>query len=61
VFIGLLGRYGNVAKGVLPDWVDIAVVVTFALGIFYWAVNLSLSVEDSAAAVRKDTLQLHSL
>ena len=61
VLIGLLGRYGNGAKGVLPNWVDIAVVILFALGIFYWAISLALSEEDSAAAVSKDTKQLESL
>ena len=61
VLIGMLGRYGNGAKGLLPDWVDIAVVIIFALAIFYWAVSLALPEDDSAAAVRKDTQQLQSL
>jgi amino acid transporter len=39
VLIGLLGRYGNGAKNVLPNWIDIAVVIVFALAIFYWAVS----------------------
>jgi hypothetical protein len=57
----MLGRYGNGAKDLLPAWVDIAVVIIFALGIFYWAVSLALSEEESAAAVMKDTEQLRSL
>jgi amino acid transporter len=61
VLIGMLGRYGNGAKDLLPAWVDIAVVIIFALVIFYWAVSLSLSEEESAAAVMKDTEQLRSL
>jgi Amino acid transporters len=61
VLIGMLGRYGNGAKGLLPDWVDIAVVIIFALGIFYWAVSLALTEEESAAAVMKDTEQLRPL
>ena len=61
ILIGLLGRYGNGAKGVLPNWIDIAVVIIFALAIFYWAISLALSEEDSAAAVMKDTPQLRSL
>ena len=61
VLIGMLGRYGNGAKDLLPAWVDIAVVIIFALGIFYWAVSLALSEEESAAAVMKDTEQLRSL
>jgi len=58
VLIGLLGRYGNGAKSVLPNWIDIAVVIIFSLGIFYWAISLALSEEDSAAAVKRDTQQL---
>src|SRR5262249_55439780 len=61
VLIGLLGRYGVGAKGILPAWIDIAVVIIFALVIFYWAISLALSEADSAAAVRKDTQQFGSL
>jgi hypothetical protein len=35
------------------------VVIIFALGIFYWAVSLALTKEESAAAVGKDTQQFH--
>jgi amino acid transporter len=55
VLLGLLGRYGNGAKNILPNWIDIAVVIIFSLVIFYWAVSLALSEADSAAAVSKDT------
>src|SRR5215813_2251004 len=61
LLIGMYGRYGNGSKGFLPDWVDIAVVIIFALGIFYWAVGLALSPEESAAAVGKDKQQFLSL
>jgi hypothetical protein len=61
VLIGLLGRYGNGSKSFLPAWVDIAVVIIFALAIFYWAVSLALTGEESAAAVMKDTRQLRSV
>jgi hypothetical protein len=56
----MFGRYGNGSKGLLPDWVDIAVVIIFALAIFYWAVSLALTEDESAAAIRKDTEQLRS-
>jgi hypothetical protein len=49
VLMGLLGRYGNGALNVLPGWVDIAVVIAFALAIFYWAVSLTQSKEATAA------------
>ncbi len=58
VLLGWLGRYGNGARNVLPNWFDIALVIVFALGIYYWAVNLSLSTEATAAAVAKDAQQL---
>jgi hypothetical protein len=58
VLIGWLGRYGNAARNVLPNWVDIGVVMVFSLAIFYWAVSLTLSRERTAAAVAKDAQQI---
>jgi amino acid transporter len=58
VLIGFLGRYGNGSKSLLPEWIDILVVILFALGIFYWAVTLSLTEAETAAAVTKDRQQL---
>jgi amino acid transporter len=54
VLIGWLGRYGNGSRGILRNWVDIVVVVVFALAIFYWAVSLTLTKEEASAAVAKD-------
>jgi amino acid transporter len=59
ILIGWLGRYGSGAKGVLPGWIDIVVVIIFALAIFYWAVSLALTQEQSVAAVIKDTRQIY--
>src|SRR5258706_7651775 len=58
VLIGWLGRYGNSSRNLLPDWVDLMVVILFALVIFYWAVSLSLTNEATAAAVAKDAQQI---
>jgi len=58
VVIGWLGRYGNGAMNILPNWVDICVVIVFALAIFYWAVNLSLTKEATNDAVEKDAPQI---
>jgi hypothetical protein len=58
VVIGALGRYGDSASDILPNWVDIAVVIVFALAIFYWGVSLTLTKEGTAAAVAKDAQQL---
>jgi len=60
VVIGLLGRYGNGSRNLLPNWVDIVVVIVFALAIFYWAVSLTLTKEETAAAVAKDAQQIES-
>src|SRR5882672_4767419 len=58
VLIGWVGRYGNGSRNLLPNWVDLFVVIVFALAIFYWAVNLALTKERSAAAVEKDAHQI---
>jgi amino acid transporter len=57
VVIGYLGRYGG-GRNILPDWIDLAVVIAFALAIFYWGVGLSLSKEQTAGAVAKDAHQM---
>ena len=58
ITIGFLGRYGTSAKNILPNWIDIAVVIIFALGIFYWAISLTLSETATAAAIARDRGQL---
>ena len=58
VLIGWLGRYGIGARSVLPDWTDIAIVIIFALSIFYWAVSVASTKPQAAAAVDKDAAQL---
>ena len=58
MLIGWLGRYGNGSRNLLPNWLDIVVVIVFALVIFYWAVRLTLTREGTAAAVAKDAQQL---
>ena len=57
LLLGWLGRYGG-GQNILPNWVDIGVVIAFALAIFYWATALRLSEENSAAAVAKDAQQI---
>jgi amino acid transporter len=57
VLLGWIGRYGGGAS-LLPNWIDIAVVIVFSLVIFYWAVASSLSRELSAKEVAKDAHQL---
>ena len=60
VIIGAIGRYGG-GKEILPDWVDVAVVIVFSLVMFYWAVSNSLSSQQAEAEVAKDAHQLHGI
>jgi amino acid transporter len=57
VVIGALGRYGG-GYEVIPDWVDVAVVIGFSLAIYYVAIRLKLAAAASAAAIAKDAHQL---
>ena len=56
VVIGALGRYGG--HDVLPNWVDLVVVVVFSLVIYYWAVSLTMSRERVQMEVAKDSAQI---
>jgi amino acid transporter len=58
VLIGAIGRYGG-GTSLLPNWVDILVVIGFSLAIFYWAIGSSLNDEQSAVAIAKDARQLN--
>jgi amino acid transporter len=58
VLIGAVGRYGG-GRNILPNWVDVVVEIVFSLAIFYWAVSLTLTEEQSAAAIAKDARQLN--
>ena len=57
VIIGALGRYGG-GRNILPNWIDVVVVIVFSLATFYWAVSLTLSKAEAAAAVAKDAQQI---
>ncbi len=58
VLIGYLGRYGHGAAYTLPEWIDIGVVIVFALGVFELALATTLSREDCSEAIAKDAHQL---
>ena len=58
VVLGWLGRYGG-GRNILPNWVDVGVVIAFALAIFHWATSLRLSAADSAVEVAKDAGQIN--
>ena len=57
--IGAMGRYGDGATNILPNWVDLLVVIVFSLAIFFWAVRLTLSREQTQEAVARDASQLN--
>lgn len=57
--ISVLGRYGH-GHNVLPDWVDLAVVILFSLGIFYYAAELSMSKEQVQKALDSEDWQIPS-
>jgi amino acid transporter len=57
VVIGALGSYGG-GYGILPMWIDIAIVIGFSVAVFHFAVATSLTAAGSAAEVAKDAHQL---
>ncbi len=59
--IGFMGRYGNGARNILPKWIDLAVVIVFALVIFHWAVRLAMTQTATALAIAKDGEQLGAI
>jgi len=52
--IGLLGRYGVGSESFLPEWIDLLVVIAFALVIFYYAVSIAMKTEDVKAALDRE-------
>ena len=54
--IAVLGRYGG--HDILPEWIDILVVVAFSLGIFYYAVAFSRSTAQVYEAIEREDWQL---
>ncbi len=60
VLLGYLGRYGAGATNILPNWIDIIVVILFALSIFRVALRSAVSSSHAAAAIEKDAGQMQS-
>jgi amino acid transporter len=57
--IGLIGRYGEKNLNILPEWLDLVVVVVFSLVIFYYAVSLAMSSEAITRLVEADQEHEH--
>ncbi|MCR6482864.1 APC family permease [Amycolatopsis sp. OK19-0408] len=53
--IGYLGRYGEGATNLLPEWLDLAVVVAFSLAVFTVATRLARPAKEVQAAVLTET------
>jgi amino acid transporter len=64
VVLGYLGRYNNStdepSANILPDGIDVLVIVVFALVIYYWAVNCARPTEDVIAAVDQEHIELQN-
>jgi amino acid transporter len=62
VVLGYLGRYSSgpddPPSNILPDGIDVLVIVVFSLAIFYWAVNCALPSEKVLAAVDAEEAEL---
>ncbi len=58
VILGAIGRYGTGAKNILPNWIDLLVVLGFSMAIFYFAVSRALTKDEAAAEVAKDARQI---
>ncbi|MFD2417520.1 APC family permease [Amycolatopsis pigmentata] len=59
VLIGYLGRYGESGNiNLLPEWVDLGVVVVFNLVIFYWAVTQAMRTEEVHEAIEAERTEL---
>lgn len=56
--ISALGRYGNGSQDVIPNWIDLIVVIVFALVIFYFTARFEQSAEQVAAAVAAERRHL---
>jgi amino acid transporter len=58
--LGVMGRYGAGAKNTLPEWWDLAAVIAFSLGVFYYAVQHTMSLEHIEESVAVDEEQLNT-
>jgi amino acid transporter len=52
--ISLIGRYGTGSQNLLPQWIDLVVVIAFSLVIFYYAVSLAMDRETIKAVVASE-------
>ena len=58
LIISLLGRYGDSQLNLLPEWVDLLVVIAFSIAVYYWAVRIALPREDVQRQLAQDAHEL---
>ncbi len=58
--INFAGRYGDGAKNWLPEYVDLLVVIVFALVIFFWAVECAMGRDEVEAAVELERYEIEA-
>jgi hypothetical protein len=56
--IGLIGRYGTGSQKLLPNWIDLLVVIAFSIVIFYYAVSLAMSSETIKQTIETEKAQI---
>jgi amino acid transporter len=56
--IGWIGRYGG--GKILPNWIDLLVVIAFSLVIFYFAVSVAMDADHVRSAVDEEEEELAS-
>ena len=58
LIISLLGRYGDSQLNLLPEWVDLLVVIAFSIAVYYWALRIALPREDVQRQLSQDAHEL---
>jgi hypothetical protein len=60
--LGVMGRYGEGALNTIPEDWDLAAVIAFSLGVFYFAMQHAMSLEhiEESIAVNDEQLRQHS-
>jgi amino acid transporter len=58
LIISVLGRYGDSQLNLLPEWIDLLVVIAFTLAVYYWAVRIALPREAVQEQLAHDAHEL---
>jgi hypothetical protein len=58
LIISLLGRYGDSQLNLLPEWIDLLVVIAFSIAVYYWAVRMALPRDAVQQQLAQDAHEL---